>query len=90
MKLVFLEAHPVVGPYGNVVHGENCLSFISHIPDHKQTATIVWNPQWGGPSFMVCGRGDIKRVQLQNISALPVFYDNSLQYEKLKMLLYHE
>lgn len=40
MKLVFLEAHPVVGPYGNVVHGENCLSFISHIPDHKQTAAI--------------------------------------------------
>ena len=41
MKLVCLEAHPVVGPYRNVVHGENCLSFISHIPDHKQTATIV-------------------------------------------------
>lgn len=34
MKLIFLEAHPIVGPYRNVFLA---LSFISHIPDHEQT-----------------------------------------------------
>lgn len=41
MKLVFLEAHPIVGSYRNVVRGEkSCLFFISHIPDHKQTEMV--------------------------------------------------
>ena len=41
MKLVFLEAHPIVGSYRNVIRGEkSSLFFISHIPDHKQTEMV--------------------------------------------------